>query len=652
MSVARDPRHRISISAHRLALSSSDTSPLEVCVAGTPTHVSPGAAPSSPGIRWVRVGWWLLCTAIAVRVVTVLVITRGWLFTNDDWDYLTRDGLGQAFLPHQGHINVFIAIAAVGLRRVVALDYWPGYGLVVAVAWPAAALAAWWLWRRRGVHPLLASGGAILIAWSGAASYMAFSQVGPAWALAASLIALDFDQRPLSRKNAGLGLAISLVAVFAGTLGAIVAGVRLVVGGIRRQWNGVITAGIAFVAFVLVRASVAAVPPVAIGVGDIPTMFRVVSQVLGIGLHQMIPYPAGFEAEAGYLLMGLAITLVVARRFEYVTTAIVVGAGAWVAAAAVAKFINLWSAGRLEYVLSGDRVAEYFLLVRFANVMVVAMLVAFIAGHRAVILPRFADQRPRAWLPVIGVVLLAGLAAFNIDRSLDFWRHAPTFSRAEITGGVVTMYLADEPRLTTSRQRQTGAVIGSFRLHRTLDLGSGIVITQWDSRLALQRNQLDWLDERGWAESILRSDVYEVRQVTPDTDWARALLRFGFSNGGRWVGSWLDLGMEADGCVPLSSLGTMEVVRTTRFELGWDDALPAPTVAWTPHALINRLESDMMMLRLEDDYGRSEIGITIIRDPEADPLLTVDVLGPEAGTGPVTLTVAGPSDAVMCHRKG
>ena len=50
------------------------------------------------------------------HAVLLVVIARGWFFTGDDWDYLTRDGLGNVFDPHNGHITAIIAGLAVIAR--------------------------------------------------------------------------------------------------------------------------------------------------------------------------------------------------------------------------------------------------------------------------------------------------------------------------------------------------------------------------------------------------------------------------------------------------------------------------------------------------------------------------------------------------------
>ena len=34
------------------------------------------------------------------HAVLLVVMARGWFFTGDDWEYLTRDGLGNIFEPH------------------------------------------------------------------------------------------------------------------------------------------------------------------------------------------------------------------------------------------------------------------------------------------------------------------------------------------------------------------------------------------------------------------------------------------------------------------------------------------------------------------------------------------------------------------------
>ena len=148
-------------------------------------------------------------------------------------------------------------------------------------------------------------------------------------------------------------MAISLIAVFANTVGAIVAGVRLPVSLAHRQWNGAITAGTSFVVFVIVRSLVTEAPAASFGLGDLGSFFRAIVQLLGQGLHTLIPYPQGYEGFAGIALLVAAVAIVVSRRFEYFTTAAIVGAGAWLAAATITKFLTRWDEGSLQGLLRG-----------------------------------------------------------------------------------------------------------------------------------------------------------------------------------------------------------------------------------------------------------------------------------------------------------
>ena len=97
----------------------------------------------------------------------------------------------------------------------------------------------------------------------------------------------------------------------------------------------------------------------------------------------------------------------------------------------------------------------------------------------------------------------------------------------------------------------------------------------------------------------------------------------------------------------------MNVAQTTQFELGWIPELPDPTAIWDPISWFSRVERDLILVRVEDDFGRSEIGIEIERKSDVtEPRLQVLIMGPDGGIGQTTLTVIGPSDTIMCHDAG
>ncbi len=602
--------------------------------------------------RWVRVGWWVMWASIATRVMVALVITRGWFFTNDDWDYLSRDGLGNVFEPHQGHLNVLNAIAAVAVRQVAGLEYWPGYALVVAVAWPTVALAAWWVWRRRGVHPLVASGGAVFLTWMGSAAYMQFSHVNPAWAIAATLVALEFDERPISTRNTGAGLALSLIAVFANTVGAVAVGIRLALSLTYRRWNGAITTGISLIVYVIVRAVATEPLDLSFGIGDIPTFLRAVVQALGSGLHWIVPFPTGFEGAAGILLIAVALAVIGVSRFSYHATTVIIAAGAWLASGALIKFLTKWGTGdgRLHTLLESGFPDYMIIGSRFANVVVALVIVAALP----VLWSRIPFDRIHRPTRIAGITVFVLITAFSgmqtirmLDRVSD--KSVPL---AEIAGGAVTIRLADEPRRETANQRQVNYQTGPFTLVRVAGLDTGVSSIDFSPRVALQSGQIDWFIERGWAGDILRSSIYDVRSVTPDTDWSRALARFDFSQG-LYKGTWADLGQEdAKGCIPLDDLGPMQVHRTTRFKLTW---VNDPTTIWQgiiAPTLHGPVSTHLIVLRLEDDFGRSEIGITLdLLTEEPGGTLSIEVMGPEGGIGHPTLTISGPQTVSICHKK-
>ena len=230
---------------------------------------------------------------------------------------------------------------------------------------------------------------------------------------------------------------------------------------------------------------------------------------------------------------------------------------------------------------------------------------------------------------------------------------ALTGVRAEIVGGLFVVEVADEPYLEESSRRQAGATLGPFQLQRTADLGAGVVVIERGPRSVVSWVMVRSVIERGWAESVLRSDVFRVRGLLPDAEWSRALHRIDFSVGEERMGTWQDLGVNHSGCVPLLELGPMQVAENTRFEIGWLPGLEGPLVAWDPLSLgephIRRSHPDPSRRRLRP----SEVGVTFNRQSsQKEPRLQLLVMGSDGGAGKMTLTVTGPADAVMCHNGG
>lgn len=575
--------------------------------------------------------------AIAARVVIVVIVSRGWFFTNDDWDFVTRDGVGQMFAQHQGHINVFNALAALVLRKLVGIDYWPGYGLFVALAWPALGLVAWWIWRRRGVDPLLASGGAILLVWLGSVAYMQFSHVNPAWALAATLVALEFDERRISWRNTSIGFGVSLIAVFANTVGALVALARLFMALFRRQWNGAITAGTSLVIYAVVRSAVTDSLDLSFGLGDVIPALRVTLNLVGQGLHTVIPFPGGLEILAGLVLLQIAVGVVIWSRFSYHATALVLGAGIWLESAVVVGYLNSLPTWRFELLYSGVPV-DHVIWSRFANVVIVAVVLAgmpLLSAH-------LRGRRIRSGAMAGVAVLVAGMLAFNVVQTLNVFERISDKSRplAEIAGGLLIVASGPEPALDLSGPRHQGTRAGSYQIVRIADGTFPEIDQTMRSGLVSEPETLAWLAASDLVDSMFRSDIYEAQDVAPDTGWARALSRFYFRGNSGVVGSsWGDLGLDRKGCVLVSRLEPMPVARTVAFRLRQDRDNPVPM-------------TEPIVLQLEDDYGHSEIGLAVNPDNEGDHRGTwVVVLGPEAGIGPTTLTITGPPDTVICLKQ-
>jgi len=577
---------------------------------------------------WVSVG--LLSSFVLSRVIAVMVSTRGWFFTNDDWGYLTRDGIADVFQGWVGNITALVAAYVIAVRDFAGLDYWPWYPLFIALAWPTVGVAAWWAWRRRGVRPYVAAGGAVLLTWIGTSAYMQLGHGGAGYALAAAIVAIDFDERRLTIRNAAVGIAFGLFAAVASTIGAIIAFARLFSSVAHKKWNGVVSSGVAMAVFWAIRFNISLNKDLdtQIGIGDIPRILIAAARLVGLGMRRVIPFPASWILWVGLLVLAGAVTVLILSRFSYWSMALVIGGSVNLGAIAVVRMIN--PEGAFEQLLAsrGDGLIQ----MRYGNMLLVVIFVAAVP-----LLTRFL--RSVRWMPWAVTVAAAALLTFNIGNTLDTFDGIGDKSvpKAQIVAGVI-------------EARADGGPV--------LDDAKAVSSTLFDHRVALTVQQVDFLIEQGWASRAKESDIFRVRAIEPlSGDQSRGLLRIGLRIRGSYRGTWSDLGVApVDNCLQIDSPApTFQVSGEVRFRLSPDPTFQAQ---WWPLLVNWRVRYGVAILEIPtsplviwgDRYGVAILEIpTNFWGPDEDgepQQLFVHTMAPESGDAP-TLTVVG-SGIEMC----
>ena len=291
-----------------------------------------------------------------LRVTVALWVSRSWFFTNDDWDYITREGWDSILEPHAGHLNLIASTWAYLVRGIVGLDYWPGYALLEAIAWPLVGLAAWYVWRRKNVDLRWAALGAIFLMWLGTAAWIQFGHAGQGIAAAATIVAIYFDDKPLRTRYFVLDVLLSLLAAFASSTAGLAAIFRTVWSLIYRKWNGVAAAGSAAFVYLLARYTLARLGTGTVGVGlkglaDIFATVHVGLELVGVGMREVIPWPRSYAWLLGLLLIIAAVLVLRAARFSYFSTALVGSGAVYVVVALITRFLG--RPLKLDRVLSG-----------------------------------------------------------------------------------------------------------------------------------------------------------------------------------------------------------------------------------------------------------------------------------------------------------
>ena len=537
----------------------------------------------------------LVATALLAHAVVLLWMARGWFFTGDDWDYLARSGWGDVLAPHGGHITAGVAASAIVAKQVAGLDYWPVYPLVVAVVWPAVAYAAWWVWRRSGVAPIPAAGGAVMIGWLVSGAYIQFGHTAMPAALASLLPAVWLDERPLTVRNGAAGFGLSLFAVLVGSTGVVVTGVRAVTALGYRKWTGVAGAVPALAVYAVVRSLVGSdrSVSVAFGLGDLGTIAGIVRDLIGPGIRWNLLLPTALEDAGAVLLLAACVWVLIRRRFDYRAVTLVLAAAAYLGTVAVVRILP-----RPDVV---ERFAEgvyrhEFAALRYVNPLVIAVVVLGLPLV-AVWMGRGDARLRRAAVAVMAAVVLVG----GVVRTIDVFDRISDKSipKAREAAGYALLVDAGEPVVDPGRRAGSANSVNF-----TFEVLAGF-------------------SEVGLVDGLVSSEVYEVRgiEVTDEDELgARGAMRFATSR----VAPPGSSASGAEDCVVAGPSG-VEATITEAAEVRLEsDGQPEPsaTARWVGDAGVGLLEIG------PGPFGRSG-------------RMTLRIAAPAPDAAPATVVIGG-----------
>ena len=540
----------------------TDETPIaaETAEAGS-DDAAPATEESGARADWVRYLPYAVYGMFALRVIVVLVMARNWFFTDDDWDYITRESWGDVLGPHAGHLNVVTAAWAFAVRGIVGLDYWPGYALLAALTWPLVGLAAWHVWRRLGTDPRWAAFGAILLFWLGTASWIQFGHAGQGVAAAAVIVAVYLDGKPVKPVHLIPNILFSLLAVFSSSTAGLAVIVRAGLGLLYRKWNAVIAAGFVGALYILSRFVFSSLGPGTLRVGlkgltDVFGTIRVGLEVIGVGARDLLPWPRSLAWILGAAVVGLALFVLWRARFSYFATALIGSAAFYIAISLVSRFLG--RARKLEEVTGGDWGS--LTAPRFANLAIAFTIVAFI--------PLLASARFRSRLvPGALVGAMVVVLGWGVVRSVSVWDQIADKSadpKASWVAPLVELRMAGEPGHPTGWRK----IYPTLSTFFTLD-------------------SIDYIIDAGLAESLLASDIYRSGTVPEIGEVkARGRLRMNIRPDDRTTGSWGDLGkIREPGCVLIEESRSYRVQEAARFRL-------------------ERVDGNDVTLRYVDAWGR------------------------------------------------
>jgi len=561
-------------------------------------------------IPWVRYAPYLVWGGFVLRVVTVLWVSRGWFFTDDDWDYVTREGWGSTLEPHADHFNVVTSAWALVARGLVGLDYWPGYALFAAIAWSLVGLAAWYVWRRLDVNPLWAAGGAVLLMWLGTSAWIQFGHGGQGVAAAATIAAVYLDERCLCTRHVVANFLLSLVAAFASSTAGLAVVVRFGLSVVYRKWNGVVAAGSVALLYVLARFFLASATPRTYATGlraltDVVTTVRAGLEIIGLGRQAVIPWPSSFVWVLGLLFLGLAVWLLVAWRLSYFSAALIGGAGVYVGISLIVRFLGRPS--KLDALLGHNW--DSLTGPRFANLALAYVLVALVP----LLASRSIRMKALTWAAsgAMALMLVFGFVqSFDTYGQIEDKSEHPKKSqhpKASRVAGLVEMRALGEPAYPSGQRGMHPQLSKFFSL-----------------------NTVDFIIEKGLVESLLASDIYRMGGVESISEtMVRGRLRTNVHYWGKPYGDWGDLDKSPkEDCVVITGHRKFPVLAATRFSLervGDHDV----TIVWV------------------DEYGTGKLTVSNEYWRLGGGSVMVEVTPPEPGAESGRITIES-DEVLMC----
>jgi hypothetical protein len=350
--------------------------------------------------RPARIEWIVVAVlALAAAAFTFTVARRGWFYA-DAWGHLARRSLddpASLLRPQGGHLAVVGAVTMRTIYGIARLDYSPLYPAASAAAWASFGAVAWWWFRRRGAHPVVAIGTAAVLLFLGTSGWLQAWLVGSPFGLmaviAATLLVATVERPGLRQQaTAALLLVAALSSGGTGLAGTIGLGLAVLVGGrLLRWWPGFAVPAAAYGAWYLANRGSARQLRPDLGLGELVTdLPAAVVRLWHLAPARLLRLP---DAAGWVLLVLLAAwiaSLVVRRRADLPTSAFLLGALAFSVLAAGVRVVTGEAA-------PGDTL-------RYSHNIIVFSTLA-LAPHIPV--------PPRRWGPAAVAVLAAGLTVVN-----------------------------------------------------------------------------------------------------------------------------------------------------------------------------------------------------------------------------------------------